>query len=232
MSVTLNRAAAERKSSPDRFEYSLYGTIENNSDEGILQVVYTFAFFDENGEEFRSFGEVFDGEDTALAPHTQTSFSVEGVKWGAQSVPASVELGISSVKTEAELPPAYLPQPGDYLYQIAGDERLANMKEEPPVELAFHVDQGGCGRTATFAGDETLEQAVSLFCDIRIGAESDEWVTDNYNWIRLTWEDGTYSYISLNLMNFEYSVHSSTHTYSLENLDAFWFYAEAYLEAD
>ena len=100
------------------------------------------------------------------------------------------------------------------------------------MELSFHVDQGGYGRTATFTKGEALDRAVELFCAIQIGEESGEWVTDNYNWIRLTWEDGSYTGISLNLANLEYFVHSTSHTYELNGLDEFWTYCAGYLEED
>ena len=230
VTVTLDTAAA--KAEKGGYEYTFSGTIENTSDEGIMQVIYTFALIDKNGEEFRSFGEVYDGEDTALAPHAKTEFFLDGIKWGKQSVPAAVEIGISSVKTEEELPPAHVPQKGEFLYMALGDEKLERIKEEPPTELSFHVDQGGYGQTATFNEGETLDRAVELLCGIQIGEESGEWVTDNYNGIYLTWEDGSHTGISLNLSNLEYSIHSSIHTYELEHLDEFWSYAADYLTED
>ena len=232
VTVTLKTAKAERKNQPDHYEYTLGGTIENNSDEGIMKVIYTFAFFDKDGTEFRSFAEVYDGEDQAIPPHSKMEFYHDGIKWGAQSVPKAVSIGISSVQTETELPPAKLPQQGEYLYQVLGDENLADIKANPPVELQFHVDRGGYGQTAAFGKGEALDKAVELLCNIKIGARTDEWVTDNYNWIRLTWENGASTYISLNLRNLEYSVHSASHTYELENLGAFWSYAADYLEED
>lgn len=232
VTVTLNTAKAQRKSQPDRYEYTLGGTIENNLDEGVMKVIYTFAFFDKDGTEFRSFAEVYDGEDQAIPPHSKIDFYFDGIKWGAQSVPAAVSVGISSIQTETDLPPAKLPQPGDYLYQVLGDENLADIQSNPPVELQFHVDMGGYGRTATFDQGEPLDKAVELFCKIKIGARTDEWVTDNYNWIRLVWRDGSDTYISLNLRNLEYSIHSVPHTYELENLGGFWSYAADYLEED
>ena len=116
--------------------------------------------------------------------------------------------------------------------RVYGDEKLARIKEEPPVALSFHVDQGGYGRTATFNKGDALDQAIGLLCAIRIGKETNEWVTDNYNWIELTWEDGSYTDISLNLYNLEYFVHSTPHCYTLENLDEFWSYCAGYLEED
>lgn len=231
VAVALEKAAAGR-SDTGGFTYSFSGTIENNSDEGIMEVVYTLTFIDTAGEEFRSFAEVYDGEDTAIPPHGKIGFSHDDIRWGPQSVPASISLGIRDVKTETELPPAHVPREGDYLYQTLDDPKLANMKAEPPVELSFHVDQSGYGRTAVFRQGSGLDRAMELFCDIRIGEESGEWVTDNYNWINLTWEDGTNTIVSLNLNKLEYSVHSSLHTWNLEHLDEFWAYAAGYLEED
>ena len=231
VTVTLTKATAQ-KNDKNGFSYTFSGTIENNSDEGIMQVIYTFALIDENGEKFRSFGIAYDGEDTALAPHAAIDFFHDDIRWGKQSIPAAVEIGISSVKTETELPPEHVPEEGEYLYQALGDEKLAKIKEEPPVELTFHVDQGGYGRTATFTEGEALDKAVELFCEIRIGEEAGQWVTDNYNGIGLSWADGSYTGISLNLDNLEYWVHSNIHTYELENLDEFWSYCADYLEED
>ena len=232
VTVTLDKATAVKDQKPERFTYTFSGTLENNTDEGIMQVIYMFALIDENGEEFRSFGEMYDGEDAAIPPHTKIDFTHDGIRWGPQSVPAAVKIGISSVKTESELPPAHIPRTGEYLYQTLGDEKLANILNEKPAELSFHVDQGGYGRTATFQAGAALDRAVELFCAIRIGEESGEWVTDNYNWIWFTWEDGSHSGISLNLNNLEYFVHTTPHTYVLENLGAFWSYCADYLEED
>ena len=231
ITVTLNKAEAKRNGRRG-FVYSFSGTIENNSDEGIMRVIYTFSLLDGEGEEFRSFGEVYDGEDKPIPPHTIEEFSHEGIKWGPQSVPASVKIGISSVETETELPPAHIPVTGEYLYKTLGDEKLANIKKEPPVKLLFHIDQGGYGRTAEFTEGEELEEAVKLLCGIKVGEESGEWVTDNYNWIWIEWEDGSHTDISLNLTNLEYYVHSIPHTFLLENLDEFWSYAAGFLKED
>lgn len=232
VTVTLDTASAQLSPRKTGFDYQFSGTIENNTDEGIMQVTYTFALTDVNGEDYRSFAIVYDGEDKAIPPHTKIPFSHDGIKWGKQSVPASVKIGLSSVKTEAELPPAHIPKKGEYLYQTFGDEKLAKIKEEAPVELSFHVDQGGYGRTATFTEGAKLDRAVELLCDIKIGDESGEFVTDNYNWIGLTWKDGSRTGISINLNKLEYSIHSSLHTYELENLDEFWTYCAGYLKED
>lgn len=230
VTLTLERASAVKDQ--NGFTYKLAGSLENNSDEGISQVIYTIALIDEAGEEFRSFGLVYDGEDGVLPPHGSIEFDHDDISWGKQSVPAAVRVEISTVMTETELPPARLPRTGEFLYQALGNEKLANIQAEPPVELSFHVDQGGYGRTATFKEGEALDRALELFRAIRIGEETNEWVSDNYNWIWLTWEDGSQLYISLNLSNLEYYVHSTPHMYELDQLGAFWSYCEDYLEED
>ena len=232
VTVTLEEATAVKKTKPVRYEDTFRGRIENNSDEGIMRVIYTFALADAKGDEFRSFAEVYDGEDKAIPPHTAISFSHDGIKWGAQSVPASVTVRISSVKTESELPPANVPHTGDRLYQALGDEKLERIRETPPAELLFHIDQGGYGRTATFQKGSQLDRAVELLCDVTIGEAPGAMVTDNYNWIHLKWEDGSETHISLNLYSLEYDVHGIPHSYSLENLDAFWSYCSEYLTED
>ena len=232
VTVALETAMAVQDADGGGFTYAFTGMLENNADEGIMQVIYTISLIDGNGDTFRSFAEIYDGEDTAIPPHAKLDFTHDGIRWGKQSVPAAVEIGVSSVKTETELPPEHAPRPGEYLYQALGSEKLAHILEEPPVELSFHVDQGGYGRTATFRSGEALDRAVELLCAIRIGEESGEWVTDNYTGIGLTWADGSYTGISLNLYNLECSVHSSLRTYTLENLDAFWSYCAGYLEED
>ena len=232
VTVTLNKASAVRKSKPDRYEYVFSGKITNDSDEGIMKVIYTFSLRDKNGDEFRSFAEVYDGEDKAIPSHTSIDFSFDDFKYGAQDIPSSVSIGIASVQTETELPPAVIPQAGDYLYQVLGDEHLANIKSVPPIQLAFHIDQGGYGRTATFEEGEELDRAVELLCDIKIGEETDEMVTDNYNWILLTWPDGSETSISLNLKSLEFPIHNTPHIYGLENLGSFWNYASEYLVED
>ena len=78
VTVTLDKAMAKRIDGGG-FEYSFSGTIENDSDEGIMHVIYTFALIDEAGEVYRDFSEVYDGEDKALPPHTKLDFSHEGI---------------------------------------------------------------------------------------------------------------------------------------------------------
>ena len=232
VTVTLEKAAGVKKSDPERYEYSFRGTIENNSEEGIMQVTYVLSLYDSDGNQYHSYTVVYDGESEAIPPHTKIEFSHDNLRWGPQSVPASVSVDIKAVKTETELPPAHIPQTGEFLYKALGNEKLADIKSNPPTELSFHVDQGGYGRTATFRKGESLDRAVELFCDIQIGDETGEWVTDNYNWICLTWEDSSVVYISLNLRNLEYFVHSVPHMYHLEHLNEFWSYAAGFLKED
>lgn len=230
VTVTLKSAFAQK--SEDGFTYTLVGSIGNNSDEGIMQVNYTIALIDDNGEEFDSVELNYDGEDAAIPPQSAVDFSQDNFTWFRETVPAAVRISISSVKSETELPPVHVPKAGEYLYQAIGDENLENIKEEPPVEIIFHVDHGGNGMTAVINEGNVIDRAIELFCEIRIREESGVFTTDNYNGIGFKWKDGSDIYISLNLANLEYSIHSTIHTYELEHLDGFWSFCADYLEKD
>lgn len=224
VTVTLNEVAMWQEESY-RYNLAYDVTIKNDSSEDIMSVMYAVTLFDADGNEIRSFAKIYDGEDHVLAAGEETDDSFEGVA-GKDHAPATVTVEVTSVTTAAELPPVHLPQEGEYLYQAIGDDKLANIEEEPPVKMTFHQDQGGAGKTALFSDGGSLSQAIDLFCDIRIGAESGEWVTDNYNYVAFEWADGTQSFVSLNLRNLEFSAHPNmAHTYELENLDAFWSFA-------
>ena len=138
VTVTLEKAEAKR-SDNGGFVYLLQGTIENTSDEGIMKVVYTFSLRDQSGEEYRSFGEVYDGEVTAIPPHSRIEFSHDDVRWGPQSVPASVAIGISSVQTETELPPAHIPMPVRRL--MTGS--LRRLRKNPRLNSVFTLIRVG-----------------------------------------------------------------------------------------
>lgn len=227
VTLTLTSAATKRYSSG--FTYTFEGTLQNNAAEGITQVAYTVVLIGKDGKELTSYDLVYDAEDVAIRPNAQVNFTSDAIIWRNTSVPASVKLSAISVKTEAELPPAHVPKEGEYLYQALRDKNLENIKEEPPVKLSLYVDQGGSGRTAIFREGAVLDKAVELFCAIQIGKESEEWVTDNYNGITLTWENGSESHISLNLYNLELSVHSKLRIYDLQHLDEFWSFCSDYL---
>ena len=194
-----------------------------------MQVRYAIAILDASGEKTHLFDFVYDGEDTAIQPQGMIYFDHDEFDWGERTDATAAKLYIMDVKTEDELPPAHVPKPGEYLYMALGDEKLANIKEEMPVELTLHVDRGGAASYAVFREGDAMQKAVDLFCAIQIGEETDEWVTDNYNGIWLTWEDGSQTCISLNLYNLECFVHSKIHLYDLNHLDAFWSYCEDYL---
>ena len=109
-------------------------------------------------------------------------------------------------------------------------EKAAAQKKTNPSRYEYSFS--GTGRTAVFTSGEQLDKALDLFCNIRIGEETGEMVTDNYNWISLTWKDGSKSSISLNLRNLEHYIHSEPHIFTLENLGDFWSFASDYLEED
>lgn len=130
-------------------------------------------------------------------------------------------LGMVSVSAE-ETPSVSLPQKGDYLYQAVNKEYLQNIREEQPVEIILRIDHMGAGEVADITDPDTIQQMVDLFCEIRIGDETQEWVTDNYNGVQFIFADGTKEGISLNLKNLELSVSKEYRMYELVDLDPFW----------
>ena len=196
-----------------------------NAPEGIMEVKYTLTLLNADGEELHSATVYYDKQDRAIAPG-ETVTDTWKIQRKVDTKPAAVTVEIKSVQTESELPPVHLPQKGEPLYRALSNDKLQNIKNEPPIKIEAGIDQGGYLRVATFAESEELATATKLFCDITVGEETEEWVTDNYNYIVLTWPDETTTFISINLYNLEFSAHGYWHVYELDNLGPFWSYVE------
>ena len=69
---------------------------------------------------------------------------------------------------------------------------------------------------------EEIEQAVELFVQIRVGEETDIYVTDKYHSISLFFDDGEKVVFSLNGDSLEYRKNGKTELYQLENIEQFW----------
>lgn len=110
-----------------------------------------------------------------------------------------------------------------------GDRVRAGKSDYWDVEGYKHH---GTAREVSPGASDDFETSIDELLAGLGGDESGEWVTDNYNWISLTWEDGSHTGFSLNLGNLEYSIHSTPHTYELEHLDEVWSYASDYLTED
>lgn len=231
VSATLSHVTAQEDPKSGRWTYTLAGTLENISDKEIERVICTIKALDEHGTQCWAFAYICEGEDDGFLPHTSVTFDIDHIARREKLIPTTVDIEITSVEFAPD-PSASPLKPGELIYLALDDEKLANIKTDPPVELSFHVDQGGYGRTATFTEGAALDQALELFCAIQIGKETNGWVTDNYNSIWLTWKDGTKTGIGLNLYNLEYSTDSTFHIYKLIHLSEFWSYCEEFLMED
>ena len=229
------RVTLEKAEITDRNDYgvSFFGfkvRIDNQSGTGIMEVGYDLHILDEEGTELWVFSPRFYGETEAIPAGEQRSFDLNDYRRKLDGEPKAVSLSIRSVRTEEELPPVVLPEKGQLLIE-AGGLTAADFDSNPPSEIRLGIDQGGYLREAVFTEGNGLAEAASLLKEIRIGDEVDTFVTDNYNYIVLYWEDGTRLGFSLNLYNYEMSTGNSTwHIYELDGLGGLLSFADPYLE--
>lgn len=116
----------------------------------------------------------------------------------------------------------HLPQETELLMNALSDQHMERMKEDYPVKVEIRIDRGGDLSEVTITDKETIRELVEAFSEIRIGKQTWEVVTDNYNGVVFTFSDGTEVSISLNLKNLEFSVNHSFRYYELEEFDEFW----------
>ena len=192
--------------------------IENNAAEGVMEVSFNLICLDKKGNELETFHCSYNGQDRAIAPGETLSYDVRGFQKVLDGEAAAMSVRLTGWKSETELPPIHLPQPGERLREALSDEHFAHMDEAPPIRLTVRIDRGGWLRQAVFEEPKDLATALAAFDGIRIGEETYSFVTDNYNGILLDWPDGESTYISLNLYSLEIYVYRQEHLYSLEGL--------------
>ncbi len=194
--------------------------ITNSSDEPVTSVTWNAVCTGKEGEPICEILMFWRAHEAALKPGE--SIENEGrYVYKEEEEPAAVTIALKEVRTEAEYPLDRIPVSGEYLYEALGDEKLAAIRETPPVRLECGVDQGGWLRKAEFRGD-SLQEALDLFTAIQIGRGDAEMVTDNYNYFLFEWEDGTTSMIRLNLYNLEVYANGRYYSYTLDHLEPFW----------
>lgn len=81
-------------------------------------------------------------------------------------------------------------RPGCYLYQTAESKKMLQLQSELPVKLKIIKDDEGNRQVKELTSSEEIEQAVELFVQIRVGEETDIYVTDKYHSISLFFDDG------------------------------------------
>ncbi|MCI5901798.1 MAG: hypothetical protein MRZ74_04670 [Blautia sp.] len=200
-----------------RFETEL----TNHSEQEIMEIRYQFRFLDETGAEVFSGRGVYNGQDTPVKPG-ETVISEQSGRIKLEKEPASWEFQVLEAYPSEEIPPIHLPQEGELLTEALSDVHFENITEAYPVKIEVWIDHMGDLSEATITDEETIRKVTDTFSKIRIGKQTFEVVTDNYNGIRFCFADGTESVISLNLKNLEYSVYHGYQYHELENFEAFW----------
>ena len=222
VTVTLNSLTAEKLTKKAiNTVFVSKATIRNDSEKDIMSVHYKITITDKDGNELYSWSPSYNGQDKPLTSGSSTSHE-SGTQHNLEGKKAySAKVEVIEIKTAEELPPKHLPEVGKPLYQALANDNLSRIKEELPVSITTHIDKGGAGTTAVFEGD-TLQAAVDAFCKIKIDEEVTYDYTDNYNWMEITFQDGTSVSISIDLDLLVVSVYGNVHLYKLSGLSTIW----------
>ena len=208
----------------DNYLFSYECEFTNKAEIGIMEIQYKITVPDQTGEILREYTLTYNGQDTPITPGS--SIKIDGGGYFESGIlPEDVgdaAVTVLKVISEEEMPPVHLPEKGEYLYQAMHEPHLENIREEHPVEILAWIDHGGPRDVADITDPDTIDKAVDAFTKIRIGEETNEWVTDNYNGISMTFEDGTQIGISINLANLETSYYGVFHIYELDDFGEFW----------
>jgi len=208
----------------DNYLFDYRFDVINESDVGVMDISYTIHFVGHGGEALAAFSRSFNAQDTPIAPGETISLDSSGY-FESGITPETIEKAeviFDKVISEEEMPPAVLPKEGEYLYLSLNDPHLEKIKEEPPVEINLWIDEEGMRSVANVTDEETIAALTEAFTKAKIGEKTDEWATDSYNGIAMTFEDGERSSVGLNVKNLEISVYGVSHSYRLDDFEEFW----------
>lgn len=117
---------------------------------------------------------------------------------------------------------AHLPEKGEPLYRtMMLSSGMPDITETLPSAIRVGIDQGGYLREALFDTPESVQAAAEALAKVRVGDEIDEFVTDNYNYIEVEY-DNEFFHASLNLYNLEMTANGEWHIYKLDDLGDLW----------
>ena len=132
------------------------------------------------------------------------------------------EMERKEVNSSEGLPLIHLPQEGELLVKALSDQHMEHIKEDYPVKIEIRIDRSGNLSEATIKDKEMIRELVDSFSKIRIGKQTWEVVTDNYNGVAFTFSDDTEVRISLNLKNLEFPSYQGYQYYELDEFGEFW----------
>lgn len=199
--------------------------ITNGSDKAVMKVRYDISILDKAGNELHTFPLSYLNVESAVEPG-ESVFDKRGYQQVIEGKPYKAVITVVSLSGEDEIPPVHLPQKGEYLYQCLNSDSLSKIDSEPPASVFIRIDRGGSEAVADLRSEAEIKEAVELFAEITIAAETQEFVTDNYNAVTFTFNDGSSKTVSFNLKNLEVGYYNETHIYELEDFSAFWSFAQ------
>ena len=211
---------SEKKGQPGNLVFDCTTNIKNVSDEELTHVYYSIKFYDKDNNEVIVVNPSWYGLNVSLKPgeSIKHEFGFQDKDMNAKSVKVEV-LEVDTIK---DRPLVHLPEEGKYLYQELNDEHINNLDKELPVKIEGYIDHGGAREVATITDKELIKETVDAFKNITIAKETNEYVTDNYNGVIFTFEDGSEYGISLNLHNLELNISNKIHLYEFNNCGPFW----------
>ena len=221
VAVEVTQCRYEKKKAMESVLYFLKTELSNHSDREIMEIKTGVKFYDEQKNEIFSGWGIYNGQDTPIAPGGTATLEMSGrIEYPEE--PSFCETTVLEVYTAEEKPPIHIPQKGELLYLELAEPHMTEITTKLPIQINLWIDCGGEISEAEIKDAETIAEIVDAFSAVRIGDETEESVTDNYNGMLFTFEDGTEIPISLNLKNLEYRVYNGIRIYELENFDTFW----------
>lgn len=121
---------------------------------------------------------------------------------------------------------------GDSLGKVLDDPLLLSVNEILPEKIEYHLDEEGYGRTAVITDKETIEKAAELLSQITVGSKNPLFVTDCYNWIRVTYENEETSFLRLSEDCLELDEDGTSQNYRLDGIKPFVNMMSEYLTDD
>ncbi len=221
VSVSLGEYHIEKNKRSGSTVFQMNFIIENGSADEIMEVSFDVDYFDAKGELVESSHVSYNAQDAPIPPGGKAEHYY-GFQDKIDSPPRTLAIKVTGTSTSEEVPPVHLPQEGEYLYEALNNEHVNNIDKEMPVKVDMLIDHGGMSETAAITDPEAIAGIVEAFMKIKIGRETDEFATDNYNGFSFTFSDGETAFISLNLMNLEVSAYGNYHLYELEDFGGFW----------
>lgn len=218
--LTINRCSVEK----NKLGLSIFRadfTIQNNSTDDISSVSYRMIVKDKNDSVLYEFNSKYAKNESPLCFGESDTFS-NSFSHVIDGNPYKVEVFISKYTTQDELPVKHIPSTGEYLYLALGNEHMSNMINNPPLKIEFVIDHMGNQERALIEDTDSINDIITKFTNVKIGSDTGEFITDNYNGIGFTFSDGTEYYLPLSLKYFEFNANGEYHSYELENFGPIW----------